>query len=406
MNAACSAGTGSFLEESARGDLGLAVTDIARLALAAAAPVQFKATCAAFINSDIRTALQEGHSRDDIVAGLVYSIVKNYLTSVKGPPGGGSEGVSSGRCGLEPGGGTCLRPLLDKPFVDSPASGTAGSDRCGTAGHAKVAQCGQRSQNLASLANPAMRRLGQFSCQACDNQCTIDRFEVARRRFPFGGRCSLYENLRKTKGRSGKDVVDLVGKRNELLFAATKCAGDEGESVLRVGCSPVASSRRVGIPRALTTHSLYPLYATFLRRLGMDGVLSGIDPAGCWKANSAFCFPVQIAHGAVSDLIRQGVDTVFLPHVNRMPNPNAHPDSFLCPVTQSSPYFVSKVFPAAQFVSPLLNFAEGYQNCHGLIDAASCHWGSPRATAEQAYQEAVRVQLETERSMQSSDGKP
>ena len=50
----------------------------------AAAPVQFKATCAAFINSDIRTALQQGHARDDIVAGLVYSIVQNYLASVKG----------------------------------------------------------------------------------------------------------------------------------------------------------------------------------------------------------------------------------------------------------------------------------------------------------------------------------
>jgi activator of 2-hydroxyglutaryl-CoA dehydratase len=47
------------------------------LALAAPAPVHFKATCAAFINFDIRTALQEGHSREDIVAGLVYAIAAN-----------------------------------------------------------------------------------------------------------------------------------------------------------------------------------------------------------------------------------------------------------------------------------------------------------------------------------------
>ena len=60
MNNACSAGTGSFLEESAQGDLGIGVADIADVALAAPSPVQFKATCAAFINSDIRIAQQQG----------------------------------------------------------------------------------------------------------------------------------------------------------------------------------------------------------------------------------------------------------------------------------------------------------------------------------------------------------
>ena len=84
MNNACSAGTGSFLEESAQGDLGIAVADIAELALAGPAPVQFKATCAAFINSDIRLAQQEGHSRENILAGLVYAIAANYLNRVKG----------------------------------------------------------------------------------------------------------------------------------------------------------------------------------------------------------------------------------------------------------------------------------------------------------------------------------
>ena len=85
MNNACSAGTGSFLEESAQGDLGMKVSEIANLALGRPRPVHFKATCAAFINSDIRLAQQEGRSRENIVAGLVYAIAANYLTKVKGP---------------------------------------------------------------------------------------------------------------------------------------------------------------------------------------------------------------------------------------------------------------------------------------------------------------------------------
>ena len=85
MNNACSAGTGSFLEESAHGDLGMTVSEISELALAAPSPVHLKATCAAFINSDIRIALQQGQSREDIVAGLAYAIAANYLNRVKGP---------------------------------------------------------------------------------------------------------------------------------------------------------------------------------------------------------------------------------------------------------------------------------------------------------------------------------
>ncbi|MHA1259899.1 MAG: BadF/BadG/BcrA/BcrD ATPase family protein, partial [Candidatus Heimdallarchaeaceae archaeon] len=47
-------------------------------------PVSFKADCAAFINTDIRTALQEGYGRENVIGGLVYSIANNYLNKVKG----------------------------------------------------------------------------------------------------------------------------------------------------------------------------------------------------------------------------------------------------------------------------------------------------------------------------------
>ena len=55
--------------------------------------------------------------------------------------------------------------------------------------------------DLLTLAAPEMERVGRFTCGACKMYCTIDRFEVAGRRFPFGGRCSLYENVWKRKAR-------------------------------------------------------------------------------------------------------------------------------------------------------------------------------------------------------------
>ncbi len=125
MNNACSAGTGSFLEESAQGDLGIAVSDIADMALAAPSPVHFKATCAAFINSDIRIAQQQGHSRENIVAGLVYAIAANYLNRVKGPRPVGQEGVPARRRRPEPRRRARLRPQRRPPGRDPAQPGAA-----------------------------------------------------------------------------------------------------------------------------------------------------------------------------------------------------------------------------------------------------------------------------------------
>ena len=134
MNNACSAGTGSFLEESAQSDLGIHVSDIADIALAAPAPVKFKTTCAAFINSDIRIAQQQGQERDNILAGLVYAIADNYLTKVKGQRPVGQEGASAGRGGPEPGSRIRIRPSRWASHRDPGQPGIARRSGRGIAG--------------------------------------------------------------------------------------------------------------------------------------------------------------------------------------------------------------------------------------------------------------------------------
>jgi hypothetical protein len=126
----------------------------------------------------------------------------------------------------------------------------------------------------------------------------------------------------------------------------------------------------VGIPRALTTHSLFPLYSTFFAGLGLEVVLSKVDPRGELKSYSGFCFPAQIAHGALLDLAERGVDLVFLPHIVRMPQDNPCRDSYLCPVTQAGPYFLAKAFPDLRLLSPVLDFTLGYEASLALVDLA------------------------------------
>jgi predicted nucleotide-binding protein (sugar kinase/HSP70/actin superfamily) len=277
--------------------------------------------------------------------------------------------------------------------------------------------------NLAALAEPEMKLAGRFTCGACKMYCSIDRFQVAGRRFPFGGRCSLYENVWKRRART-TPTVDLVERRAEVLFRIVPqkpSATPKHERVARsnwgvgptyeaakalwhdslgrsVGTVP-QSGMRIGIPRALTTHSLFPLYATFFAGIGIEAVLSDVDPRGDLNSYAGFCFPAQIAHGAVLDLSRRGVDLVFMPHVVRMPHPNQCRDSYLCPITQAGPYFLGKAFPATRFLSPVLDFTQGYEACTALVELAIHEMGIGRDLAHEAWMAAVRSQTDAERTL-------
>ncbi len=423
MNNACSAGTGSFLEESAHGDLGITVSDIADLAIAAPSPVHFKATCAAFINSDIRLAQQKGHPRDNIVAGLVYAIAGNYLNRVKGPRYVGKKVFLQGGVALNRAVGHAFSHSVGRNVVIPPSPELLGALGVGLLALKRSGSMPGHTVDLLTLSQPEMQLVGRFTCGACKMYCSIDRFMVAGRRFPFGGRCSLYENVWKRKTRTA-GVTDLVEKRAEILFQiprALPAATPKHERIERThwGVGPayesakafvreslgrttgatVANGTRIGIPRALTTHSLFPLYSTFFAHLGMEVLLSDVDPRGDLTSNSGFCFPAQIAHGAVLDLTRRGVELIFIPHVMRMPHPNQCRESYLCPITQAEPYFLAKSFPSSRLLSPVLDFTNGYGGCSALIDAAVQSLGVTQEAAEAAWKAAVEAQTSDERTL-------
>ena len=220
MNNACSAGTGSFLEESAQGDLGIRVSEIADIALAAPSPVKFKTTCTAFINSDIRIAQQQGQSHDNILAGLVYAIAENYLTKVKGQHPVGKKILLQGGVALNRAVGYALAHCVGRPVVVPPSPELLGALGVGLLALERSDSL-KTTTNLQTLAAVEMRLEGRFTCRACKMYCSIERFAVDGRRFPFGGRCSLFENVWKRKARIAP-APDLVEQRAAILYATRK----------------------------------------------------------------------------------------------------------------------------------------------------------------------------------------
>lgn len=395
MNAACSAGTGSFLEESAQGDLDISVYDIGEIALNAPAPVRFNAECAAFINSDIRGALQEGYSRDNIIGGLVNSIVHNYLTKVKGPRKVGNKVFLQGGVAKNKSIAYAFAQATGKQIIIPPNPELMGAYGVALMAHDKVKLgiLNPEIQLLGNLIETEMETLNNFVCRSCDNYCTINRYKVGERKFPFGGKCSKFENQWKSNEEIGT-VEDFVERRNKIMFSVADQIATEDKGSLTIG-----------IPRALTTHFLLPLYYTFLKKLGFNVVISDIDTEGDLFSNAPFCFPVQIAHGAVLSLVnmrteeKNRVDYVFSPQIQRMPYSKAVRNSYLCPITQASPFILQKAFSNIEFISPSVNFLKGYEKCATMIDIIIDKFDFQKDFVKEAYQVAVSEQLRIEKEL-------
>jgi predicted CoA-substrate-specific enzyme activase len=339
MNEACSAGTGSFLEESASGDLSIhSAKDIGPIALDADAPLKFGEHCSAFINSDIRKAVQQGATKENITAGIACSIVANYLNRVVGNRTIGGKIFLQGGVAKNIAVPLAFAMMLDKEILVPPSPELMGCFGVALLAKRKAADgfLAEKAVDIDELLNREISYERVFTCRSCDNLCPIQVLSVGVQdhKYMFGGRCNKYTNMRKAV----KDVpvFDYVEKRQKMIFEEFAAPAD----------SPYKRNYVVGIPRAFSVHTLYPLYSWFFHELGIKTFLSTeVAHAGVARAESTYCFPAEIAHGAVQDCLDKGADYVFLPHFRDMPSYEEEVHANFCPITQSLPYYIEKAFP-------------------------------------------------------------
>ncbi|MDR2149681.1 MAG: acyl-CoA dehydratase activase [Spirochaetaceae bacterium] len=389
MNEACSAGTGSFLEESASGDLSIHnAADIGPLALKADAPCKFGEHCSAFINSDIRKAVQQGASRENIVAGLACSIVANYLNRVVGNRTIGSKIFLQGGVAKNPAVPLAFAQMLDKEILVPPSPELSGCFGVAILAKRKAA-AGLLTETpvvLDELLNREICYERVFTCHSCENLCPIQVLKVNNHTVMFGGRCNKYTNMRKAV----KDipVFDYVERRQKMLFE-TYAAPQEQTNRSRFV---------VGIPRSFSVHTLYPLYSWFFHELGIRTFLSTeVAHAGVARAESTYCFPAEIAHGAVQDCLDKGADYVLLPHFRDMPSYEETVHANFCPITQSLPYYIEKAFPDVdkkKWLPVVVSFKFGEEKTLELFTGMSARLGISAEETKRAFTAALAKQHE------------
>lgn len=82
MNDKCAAGTGKFLEYTARA-LELPIEELGKLALDSGTPASITSMCTVFAESEVISLRAKGYSKEDIAAGLVESIARRVAVMVR-----------------------------------------------------------------------------------------------------------------------------------------------------------------------------------------------------------------------------------------------------------------------------------------------------------------------------------
>ena len=387
MNEGCSAGTGSFLEESAAVDMNVPFQEIGERALCGREPIAFGERCAAFINTDIRNALQQGAEKDDVLAGLVYSIADNYLSRLAGQRSLGEVLLFQGGVALNRAVALTLAMRTGRRLVVPRRPELMGAVGAALMAKDLLAQ-GEIQPISFSLERtrlgddqrlPDLQVVGTLRCPACENRCEIKKIRIKEAIYPFGGLCSRF-SLQRRGRQQVREGFDGIALRHELMFR-------------EYGAVEVREPRgTIGIPQALSTLELYPLYAALVNGWGYDVVLSKPSRAGSALTLSPVCYPGELLHGAVSDLLGQGVSFVFVPALLQMECHPGFEQSFLCPTTAVIPGILARAFEgqAEKILAPQIALAESLiSTTLGELEALSARLDIPKRRAREAFPKAL-----------------
>lgn len=360
MNKVCAAGTGSFLHELA-GKYGINIVgEFQDIALSSEAPIKLAERCTVFMESDLVSYHQKGVARNDLIAGLCYAIVHNYLNRVVGKRRIGERVMFLGGPSLNKGVVAAFEDVLGRGIIVPPHREVLGAYGAAISVQEKMQFENARESTFRGLESAINDRMEykEKVCHAdpnCHNECKLKIYDFDGRHSVWGGECGRYDVVR-TRGaakenffRVRQDIWQqyLDGVSNEL----------KDGPLMEVDGRPT-----VGLQRALYGHQTAVFWAYFFDRLGLRLVLSPptnshISRAGIESVMAETCYPVKVSYGHVKALMGKTA-YLFLPTIINMQTPTDKETGFYCPMSQSNSYMIRAAFAVdrERTLSPVVHF--------------------------------------------------
>jgi predicted CoA-substrate-specific enzyme activase len=362
MNKVCAAGTGSFLEEQAE-KLGINIVDeFGELALGAKKPSRLGDRCTVFMESDLNSHQQKGASKEDLIGGLAYSIVQNYIQKVVGAKRIGDHILFQGGVTNNPAVVAAFEAVTGKKITVPPHFDVTGAIGAAMLAREEVRKSGGKTNYKGFRVSKIPYSMSRFNCKGCENHCDVHKvvIEGEDRALFYGDRCDRYQpqGVKDEKVRRRKEIPNLFELREKLLL------GDFDDQAASRQAKEKAT---IGIPRGLMIYyQRFPYWRTFFEELGFTVVLSRPSDRPLVTQSLSMlvaetCFPVEVIHGHIHDLLEKDPDYIFMPFVVDNPTDEQNPTiNYNCPWIQSYPFMIRGAMKeepaAAKFLISTLHF--------------------------------------------------
>ena len=357
MNQACSAGTGSFLEEQAAFYDVREIQRMVRLASEARRPPDLGQMCTVYVADAAAQALREGFELGDILAGFQYSIIHNYLHRVMGQRTLARRVFFQGKPAQNPSLAWTLAAISGRPIIVPPNPGAMGAWGVGLGAAQQLggaALAAADALDLGPFLKASVEASSSFTCQdkACHTVCPIQRTVVRvgdqQRTTLSGGECPKFEQSTRDQPKLEMDAPDPFARREALL------AGLERS---------IPGAREVAIPRVGALAGHVPFVATLAAELGLSVRLlspqKGSLAAGEQLCNSFdSCGPAKVSH-AVCDA---DVGLLLFPKISHVSDVRGAGGAS-CVTEQAMPELVQQALAASgrqvTVLRPQLSFEQG-----------------------------------------------
>ncbi|QXM05326.1 acyl-CoA dehydratase activase [Crassaminicella indica] len=300
MNKICAAGTGSFIEEQAK-KLGISIEKYEKIALKGKQPLNLGDRCTVFIEGNISKAIAQGKSKEDIAAGLSYSIVQNYLNRV-----------------------VANKPIGNRIFLQ------------GGIAHNQAVVNAFRAVLGKEIGIPPF-----FSVTGAYGVALLTKEEV---------------ESKKNKKIISRELRDMESEIKELFLKGYTEKIDDNK--LTIGIPRVLFMHKL-FPMFNEFFKVLGFNVLLSEETNKEIIALSQE-----YSLDETCYPIKLINGHVATLINKGVDYIFLPSLYTMKHPISKArENYACVYMQTVPQIVSRTMDlekkGIKLLSPALSFKFG-----------------------------------------------
>ncbi len=403
MNYVCAAGTGSFVEEQAK-KLGIPLNEIGERVIGTTPP-KTSDRCTVFMEQDVLKLVRQGYSEDECIAGVLQSIVKNYISKVVG-----SRTISKskiffhGATARNKGLVAAFEKILDTEIVVSPYCHVMGAFGIAQMVRMEMTKTNAKSRFFGLELSKREVRITTSVCEYCSNKCTISHAKVEGvdktaswgymcGRDPDETRLKVFEEYKPFKKR--KTLLKTIGKSND-------------------DCK---TNFTIGMPMSLTTYTYLPFFRTLLSHLNFKFITTEqtnerIAEKGKEIVGADFCYPMKVAHGHFVELLNnEELDYIFLPTMISNRKSDKISGAMFCPWVQSYPgvvtsssYFGKDI--SNRILKPIIDFRFKQERMvREIYDTLGKRFKLKKANVRKAVNEAISTQRQFENTCQEEGNK-